>query len=78
MKHQLPKLSLATTATLKDVIEHGLEQAKDCDAEGFDYKVGEIDGGEIIVSFKPTKSCFDSIEIDGANGFGYTLVTETK
>ena len=31
---------------------------------------------EVKVVFEPDRGCYDSIEIDGVDGFGYSLVCE--
>ena len=60
----------------KTVLEDGLREMRKSDAEGFEYTVGEIMGGKVKVTFEPDSTAFDTIDIDGVNGFGYTLVVE--
>jgi hypothetical protein len=69
------KLYYPSNCDFKKVLEDGLEQI-DPKEEGFEYIVGEIQGGKVKVVFEPDSSAYDSIEIDGVNGFGYSLVCE--
>ena len=71
------KLHYAPNANFKTVLEHGLEIINP-KCEGFEYIVGEIKGGKVKLVFEPDSSAFDFHEIDGVNGFGYSLVCESN
>ena len=71
----MPNLFFAEKITFKDVIKHGFESIEE--GEGFEYIVGKIGEGQIKVVWEPKEQgCFQSAEIDGVDGFGYTLLTE--
>ncbi|WP_299001706.1 hypothetical protein [uncultured Shewanella sp.] len=70
------KIIYSSNATLEKVVEHGFEIMKENDCEGFEYVVGNVKEGQLKVTFKPDKSVYDVVNIDGVNGFGYTLAFE--
>jgi len=59
---------------LSKVVTDGFSQIQD--GEGFEYIIGEIKGGKLKVVFEPDSDNFQSLTIDGVNGFGYTLAFE--
>ena len=66
----------ANNITLLDVVNDGFSEMKLADCEGFDYKIGEIAGGELKLVFEPKTHHFDSVQVDGVNDMGFTLVFE--
>jgi hypothetical protein len=71
------KLYYPSNVDFKKVLEDGLEQINP-KVDGFEYIVGEVQGGKVKVVFEPDSVCYDSIEIDGVDGFGYSLVCEVS
>jgi len=67
-------ISFAAGKTLLDVVEDGFSQIEE--GEGFDYTIGKIRRGSLKVVFEPDSPDFESVVIDGVDGFGYTLVFE--
>lgn len=70
-----PNLYYAPNVTLQKVLEDAFCQIEE--GEGFEYIVGEINGGKLKIVFEP-KGFHEQVVIDGVNGFGYTLVAELK
>jgi len=68
------EIKYANNATLADVVNDGFGSIDP--GEGFEYTVGRIRGGKLKVIFEPDTSCFETVEIDGVEGFGYALVYE--
>tara|TARA_R100001480_G_scaffold10159_1_gene18644 strand:- start:683 stop:958 length:276 start_codon:yes stop_codon:yes gene_type:complete len=70
------KLGYAKEVDFKKVLEDGISIATKDGADGFSYKVGEINGMDVIITLEPSFGMMDTIDIDGVDGFGYTLVFE--
>ena len=68
-------ITFNTGKLFEDVVRDGLSQIDT--GEGFEYIVAEIYGGKLKVVFEPEKT-HACVMIDGVNGFGYILATETK
>lgn len=61
--------------TLEDVVDDGFSQIEE--GEGFEYIIGHVRGGKLKVVFEPDiQGGYESIVIDGVEGFGYTLAFE--
>lgn len=76
MSFDTSKLKYMKNADLKAVLDDAFSDL-DHD-EGFEYTVGKIFGGELKIVFEPDSSCFDSVCIDGVEGFGLCSVIEVK
>lgn len=70
-------LKAAPTITLLDVVNDGLREMEEANADGFEYIIGMYQGAEIKVVLEPTGNS-SLIQIDGVNGFGYTLLFEEE
>ena len=73
MNIDISKIGYTKNADFKTIIEDGVKTAIDEGVEAFEYMVAEINGYEVKVVVEPKLGCFDTIDIDGVNGFGYSL-----
>ena len=75
----ISKIYYVKNASLQTVIEDGIksvDEEQDDSIDGFDYKVGELENHDIVVSLRTRKAASDLIEIVGVNGFGFVMVMQ--
>jgi len=67
------RIGYTKNAPLEMIIDDGIKTARENGCDAFDYKVGEVDGYEIRVVMEPKDKSFESVIIDGVDGFGYSM-----
>ena len=73
MNIDLNKIGYTENSSFKMIVEDGIKTARESEVEAFEYKVAELNGYEVKIVIEPKLGCFDTIDIDGVNGFGYSL-----
>ena len=69
-------LRYTVNKSLKDVVSDGFERMQKEGCKGFEYTIGKVRGGSLDITFSPHNGDYESVCIDGVNGFGYCLVFE--